>query len=404
MAQFNYKAQTPQGEITEGVVDAGSENQAISTLHGRGLVIISIEEGGTGGIAEKDIGAFLQRIGTKDVTIFTRQLATLVGAEVPLLESIKTLSRQTEKQKFADIIEDIARDVEGGSSLSQALDKYPDVFSIFYVRLVKSGELTGRLSETLNQLADFLERSGALVRKIRSALAYPAFVVFALVAVMTVMMTTVMPQLLNVLEESGVQNLPLTTRLMVSITDFFNQYILFILLGLVLGIIFFVRYVRSDTGREWFDAAKINLPRIQIISRAFYMARLSESLSTLVRVGIPILDALSLTSDLVGNEVYRKILLESMENVRGGGSISEVFAKYDEIPKLVPSMLAIGEKSGKTDFMLDNLAKFYKSEADNAVNTITQIIEPVLILFLGAAVGVVVSSILLPIFSLVGAA
>lgn len=403
MAQFNYKAQTSEGEIVEGVVEAGSENQAISTLHGRGLVILSIESGAKS-LAQKDLSQIFQRVSTKDVTIFTRQLATLVGAEVPLLESIKTLSRQTEKAYFADIVTDIAREVEGGSSLSQALEKYPDVFSNFYVRLVQSGEVTGRLSETLNQLAVFMERSASLAGKIRAALAYPAFVVFALVTVLVIMMTTVMPQLLGILEESGVANLPLTTRMLVATTNFVNSFIILIIAGIILTIFFFVRYVRTENGREWWDAVKIDAPRVGIISKAFYMARLSESLSTLVRVGIPILDALSLTSDLVGNVVYRKILLEAMENVRGGGSISETLAKYDEIPKLVPAMLAIGEKSGKTDFMLENLSKFYKEEADNAVSTITQIIEPVLILFLGAAVGIVVSSILLPIFGLVGAA
>jgi type IV pilus assembly protein PilC len=403
MPEFFYKAQTPEGKIVEGKVEAGSESQAISTLHGRNLVVISIESE-KGGLAQRDIGQLFQRITNKDIAVFTRQLATLVGAEVPLLESLKTMARQTEKSYFADIVGDVAREVEGGASLSQALAQHPDVFSDFYTRLVQSGELTGRLSETLEQLASFLERTNSLVSKIRSALSYPIFLLVVLVLVIVVMMTTVMPQLLTILEESGVQDLPITTRILVAVTDFVNAYILFIIVGLVLAIIALVKWIQTPGGKSWWDALKVDIPRVGFIARAFYMARLSESLATLVRVGIPILDALKVTADLVGNAVYEDILLEARENVRGGGSVSEVLAKYEEIPALVPSMLAIGEKSGKTDFMLDNLAKFYKEEADNAINSLTQIIEPVLILLLGIGVGVVVSAILLPIFSLVGAA
>jgi type IV pilus assembly protein PilC len=403
MPEFIYKAQTPEGKIVEGKIDAGSESQAISTLHGRGLVVISVESGAVG-MAKRDISQYFQRISNKDIAIFTRQLATLVGAEVPLLESLKTMAKQTPKPHFAEIVGDVAREVEGGASLSQGLAQHSDVFSDFYVRLVQSGELTGKLSDTLNQLASFLEKSNSLISKIKSALSYPIFLLVALIIVMFVMMTTVMPQLLAILEESGIEDLPLSTDIIVAITGFVNAYILFIIVGLVIAIVGLVRWIGTPGGREWWDAIKVDVPRVGLIARAFYMARLSESLSTLVKVNIPILDALKATSELVGNVVYKEILLEAVENVRGGGSVSEVFSKYEEIPPLVPSMLAIGEKSGKTDFMLDNLAKFYEEEADNAIASLTQIIEPALILILGVAVGVLVSAILLPIFSLVGAA
>jgi len=403
MPEFIYKAQTKEGKIVEGKIDAGSENQAITTLHSRDLVVISVEPEARG-LATRDLGRFFQRISNKDVTIFTRQLATLVGAQVPLLESLKTMARQTPKAHFAEIVSDVAREVEGGASLSQALGQHPDVFSDFYIRLVQSGELTGKLSDTLNQLAAFLEKSNSLVSKIKSALSYPIFLLVALIVVMFVMMTTVMPQLLNILEESGVEDLPITTKIIVAITSFVNSYIIFILVGLIILIVGVVKWIQTPKGREWWDAFKVNVPQFGSISRAFYMSRLAESLSTLVKVNIPILDSLKATSDLVGNVIYKDILLEAAENVRGGGSVSEVFAKYEEIPPLVPSMLAIGEKSGKTDFMLDNLSKFYNEEADNAIASLTQIIEPALILILGVAVGVLVSAILLPIFSLVGAA
>ena len=181
MPEFIYKAQTPEGKIMEGKIDAGSENQAISTLHSRGLVVISIQSQEKLGLVQKDIGQFFQRINNKDISMFTRQLATLVGAEVPLLESIKTMTKQTPKTYFAEIVGNIAREVEGGASLSQGLAQHPDVFSDFYVRLVQSGELTGRLSETLNQLADFLEKANSLTSKIKSALAYPVFLLVTLV-------------------------------------------------------------------------------------------------------------------------------------------------------------------------------------------------------------------------------
>src|SRR3989344_6361719 len=260
------------------------------------------------------------------------------------------------------------------------------------------------LHDTLLYLADYLEKSQSINSKIRGALAYPIFVLFALVAVTLIMVIYVLPQLLTIFEEAGVEGLPLTTRILIWVTDFINTYLYFLVLGLLVLTYSSWTWIRTPGGRAWLDNAKIKFPSLGGVIRNLYLARIAESLSTLIKAGIPILNAIKITADLVGNENYRKIMLAAEENVRGGGAISEVLEKYEEVPPLFTSMVAIGEKTGKLDFMLEHLSKFYKSESDTTIDSISQLIEPILVLILGFGVAVLVSSILLPIYNLVGIA
>lgn len=351
----------------------------------------------------QDLATAFSRPSQKDVVLFTRQMATLVDADVPLVEGLHAIVRQIEKESFRKVISTVISSIEGGASLSVALDEHRKVFSKFYISLVRAGEIAGKMQTTLAYLADYLERSSSLNSKIRGALAYPAFVLFALILVTGIMITTVLPQLLSIVKDAGITDIPLTTKIVIAITDFVNSFIILILALLIGGVIFLFYYIKTPSGRQWFDSFKIGIPRFGRVVRNLYLARIAETLSTLIKSGVPILEGLNITSEVVGNVIYKGILLQAIENIRGGGTISEVFERYKEFPPLVNSMLVIGEKTGRTDFMLENIFNFYKTEAENDIQNLAQLIEPVLILLLGLGVGVLVAAVLLPIYSLVGA-
>lgn len=387
----------------EGVVDAPNQNIAVDILHGKGYIILSLNPLNRG-LTGYDVNKWFSRPNNRDLVVFTRQLSTLIDADMPLSEGLRTLSKQVEKTTFRDIISNIADSVEGGSLLSAAIAQYPDLFSDFYVKLVQSGEVSGKLHESLLYLADYVERSQDLNSKIKAALAYPAFIVFSLLAVTILMVTYVLPELLKIFKEAGITELPFTTRALIYITDFVAQYQAFLILLIGSSIFLTIFYFRTASGRVNLDNIKIKFPGLGTIIRNLYLARIAESLSTLMKSGIPILDSLIITADLVGNATYKKIILDAEDNVKSGGSISAAIAKYKEIPPLFSSMIAIGERTGKMDFILEHVSKFYKAESENSIQGISQIIEPALILLLGVGVAILVSSILLPIYNVVSGA
>lgn len=400
--EFNYRAKQQDGELVEGKLDAPSEDQAVTLLHQKNLVVLSLEPAQKGFFGQ-DLLSALDKPSKKDVVMFTRQMATLVDADVPLVEGLHTLARQIEKESFKKVILSVASSIEGGASLSVALNEHGKIFSKFYISLVRTGEISGKLQDTLSYLADYLERSASLNSKIKGALAYPAFILFAMIVVVIILMTTVLPQLLTIIKDAGVKDLPFTTKILVGVTNFVNGFIIplvILIAGLILG---FFYSIKTSRGRERFDNFKVKMPQFGKVVRNLYLARVAETLSTLIKAGVPILEGLTITSDVVGNVIFKRILLEAVENIRGGGTISEVLDRYKEFPPLFTSMLAIGEKTGRTDFMLENIFKFYKTESENDVQNLSQLIEPVLILVLGVGVAGLVSAVLLPIYSLVGA-
>lgn len=403
MPEFSYQSKNKEGQVVEGIVDAPSQSIAVDILHGKGYIILSLNPLERG-LAAYDIGKWFSRPNNKDLVVFTRQLSTLIDADMPLSEGLRTLAKQVEKPSFREIISNIAEAVEGGSLLSAAIAQYRDLFSEFYIKLVQSGEVSGKLHESLLYLADYVERSQSLNSKIKGALAYPAFIIFSLVAVTILMVTYVLPELLKIFKEAGITDLPITTRVLIWTTDFINQFraIIILLVGSIIFLTIF--YFRTPAGKIRLDQLKIKAPAFGSIIRNLYLARIAESLSTLMKSGIPILDSLRITADLVGNATYREIILNAEDNVKSGGSISAAIAKYKEIPPLFSSMIAIGERTGKMDFILEHVSKFYKSESENSIQGISQIIEPALILLLGLGVAILVSSILLPIYNVVGGA
>lgn len=396
--EFNFVARTKQGEMQTGAVEAASRNLAIETLQARGLVLLDLKSGRSGSILTANFKMF-QRVKMKDLTNFARQLSTLVSAQVPLLSSLQSLSNQTENEYFRDIIFEVASDVEGGTVFSKALAKHPKVFSDFFVNMVKSGEASGGLENSLNYLADYLEKQYYLNAKIRGALTYPIFILGAFILIAVLMMILVIPKLTAFLEESG-QELPIMTKAIIAISGFLiNWWWLLLILLIGGGYYLFYSIKNSAVARQRYDRLLISLPVFgKKVFQKIYITRIADNLSTLIQGGLSILQALQVTSEVVGNTVYQKIVSEAKEEVRVGNTLSSSFAKHKEIPAMVTQMIATGEQTGSLDTILKKMGQFYNKEVDNTVATMSSLIEPLLILLIGGGVAFLVAAILMPIY------
>jgi type IV pilus assembly protein PilC len=342
---------------------------------------------------------FLNRVPPKDLVIFSRQLSVMISADVPIVQALKVLVRQTVNKSLKIVVANLAADVEGGTKFSAALARYPDVFSDFFINIIRSGETTGKLDEVLNYLADQQEKDYDLSSKIKGAMIYPAFILFGLVAVGIVMMIFVIPKLTDILKESGA-TLPLSTRILIGTSDVMKNYWWALLVAFV-GIVGAVRYIISfPVGRKYWDTLKIKLPIFGELFRRIYMVRFTRSFSTLLTGGVEIVGALKITAAIVGNAIYRNLILETVREVEDGNPITTVFAKSKEIPVMVSQMLGIGEQTGKIDAILARLTDFYTREIENMVRNLTTIMEPLIMLFMGVAVGIMVSAVILPMYSL----
>jgi len=398
--EFNYVARTQQGEMQTGVVDAATRNVAIETLQSRGLVLLDLKSGNTGSLLAMNLKIF-QRVKMKDLTNFARQLATLVSAQVPLLSSLQSLSNQTENPYFKEIISQVAGDVEGGTVFSKALSRHPKVFSDFFVNMVRAGEAAGGMEASLNYLADYLEKQYYLNAKVRGALTYPAFILGSFILIGALMMVLVVPKLTSFLKDSG-QALPFLTQVVMAISDFLINRWWLLLIVLAGGGYYLYRLIKtSPPARQTWDRLKIKLPLFgKQVFQKIYLTRIADNLSTLIQGGLSILQALQVTSEVVGNSVYQKIVAEAKEDVRIGNTLSSSFAKHQEIPAMVTQMIATGEQTGSLDVILKKLGLFYNKEVDNTVATISQLIEPLLILLIGGGVAVLVAAILMPIYNI----
>jgi type IV pilus assembly protein PilC len=398
--EFKYSARTKEGQIQKGVIEAATKREAIGALQARNLIILEVVEGITASVFSAQITIF-QRVKGKEMVAFSRQLSTLFSARIPLVEALRALARQTDNKYFSLVIFEIANDIEAGSLLSKAVAKYPKVFSQFFVNMIRSGEVSGGLDQTLNYLSDYLEKQYYLNSKIKGAMAYPIFILGGFILVGVLMMILVVPQLTSFLTETG-QALPLPTKMLIVVSKFLGGWggiaLLLAVAGLIVGAIFSINKIPE--ARRLFDLLKIKAPVFGKIFRGIYLARLTDNLSTLIQGGLPILQALQVSADVVGNVVFKRIIMEAKENVRIGNTISSCFEKYEEIPPMVTQMIATGEQTGSLDEILKKMSVFYTKEVDAMVATLSQLIEPVLILFLGGAVAILVASILIPIYNI----
>ena len=400
---FNYEAVDDKGSKRTGSIDAVNTDIAISSLQRRGMVITSINEAGKGGsIFSKNIG-FFDRVSNKDVVILSRQLSTLFEAQVSALRIFRLLASETENHVLGAKLQVIADDLQAGSSISAALSKHPKIFTPFYVSMVKAGEESGKLNETFQYLADYLDRAYELSSKVRGALIYPAFVVVTFIVVMILMFTMVIPKISAILVESG-QDIPVYTKIVLGISNFLVSYG-FILLGVVIvfGFLLF-RFIKTPQGRVAYDSFKLNIPFISVLYRKLYLSRLSDNMNTMLISGIPMIRALELTADVINNRIYQDILAGSVESVKGGKSLSESLSNNPrEIPGIMVQMMKVGEETGEVGSILKTVARFYSREVTTAVDSLVSLIEPLMIVLLGGGVAILLASVLIPIYNIASA-
>ncbi len=396
--RFSYQARTKQGNVQHGVIEAANKNAALDALQKNDFIVTSILESTPFPDIMQSIRAFIG-VPKKEVVIFSRQVSTLFQAKVSLIETLKTMAEQTVNPLFKDALFDVMRNVDSGSTLSKALGLHTNIFSTFYVNMVKSGEVSGQLEEVFAYLAEGLEREYYLASKIKGAMIYPAFIIFAFIVVAFLMMIFVVPNLTSVLKETGAE-LPFLTTIIISISDSFVAHWLLFLLVLfsVLGGAWY--YVRTPSGKDIGDMIKLHIPIFGKLLQKFYLSRFTDSLSVLIQGGIPIVQALEITSQVVNNAVYRGILEETIEQVKKGNTISSVLKTKKEIPIMVSQMVYVGEESGKLDSTLKSAATFYQKEVTAAMDNIITLIEPILILMLGVGVGILLVAILMPMYNM----
>ncbi|MEK7175877.1 MAG: type II secretion system F family protein [Patescibacteria group bacterium] len=398
---FNYKAIENSGKRVAGAIEAVSLDVAVASLQRRGLIITDIEP------ADKKPWytrfSFGQGISNKDVVILSRQMATLFEAQVSALKIFSMLSSETENAALKERLSAVTSDLQGGSTISAALSKHPEVFSEFYVNMVKAGEETGKLNETFSYLADHLDRTYEVVSKVKNALIYPAFVITVFIAVMILMFTVIIPKISLIIVESG-QTIPLYTRIVFGISHFFLDYgIILLVLLIVLGF-FTVRYVRTVSGRQALARFKLEIPFIGDLYKKLYLSIIADNMSTMVRSGISMVKAIEVTSAVVDNDIYKKLLAESLVAVKGGQSLSQSLSRYHEVPPILVQMIRVGEESGELGSIFNTMARFYQRDVVNTIDTIVSLIEPVMIVLLGLGVGILLTSVLIPIYDIANSA
>lgn len=397
---YEYTATTVEGREHSGSIEVASMEIAINSLQNRNLIITSIKPIKTGkSLLNESLSAFFNYVSRRDIVILSRQLATLFEAKISVIEAMNLLSAQTKSLKLREVLGEIIKDVKGGSSISQAMTKHPFVFSSFYVNMVKSGEESGKLEEVFSSLANHLERSYEITSKAKNALVYPSFVMASFLGVVVLMLVYIIPRLTAILTETG-QAIPIYTRILIGISNLFRDFGLFMLLGAVIGGVFLWRYSRTEKGRMAVSSFQLSIPIIGGLYTKLYLARITDNMGTLLSSGVLAVRTLEITADVVGNGVYRAILLDAVNEVNNGKSISYAFSKYEEIPQIVTQMIKTGEESGRLNFMLETLGRFYKREIDITVDTIVSLIEPTMIILLGGSVGILLVSILGPIYNI----
>ncbi|MCE9585472.1 type II secretion system F family protein [Candidatus Nomurabacteria bacterium] len=397
---FKYKVVDDKGINREGSIDASNKDVAISGLQRRGFIVISIKE-------ENERKSFFEisvfeKVPMKDVVILSRQISTLFEAQVSALKTFTMLASNAENKLLSKKLTIIGDDLQAGFSISSALAKHPDVFSDFYVNMVKSGEETGKLNQTFSHLADYLDRQYALTSKTRNALIYPAFVVVTFFIVMTLMFVVVIPKLSAIILDSG-QVVPFYTKIIIGLSGFFIHYGFLVLIFLISLGIWIWRLSSTNTGKEYLDKIRLSIPAIGTLYKKLYLSRMADNMDTMLTSGIPIVRAIDITAEVVGSKIYRLVLKDAADSVKSGLTLSASLEKHpNEMPNIMVQMVRVGEETGSLGQILKTLADFYKREVDDAVDTLVGLIEPVMIVVLGLGVGILLVSVLMPIYNIAG--
>ncbi|OGG78527.1 hypothetical protein A3A36_00520 [Candidatus Kaiserbacteria bacterium RIFCSPLOWO2_01_FULL_52_12b] len=398
---FKCHAIDQDGHERDGTIEAPSQEGAVAALQRRNLIISVIESAEKRSLLDIDI-PFFGRISNKDVVILSRQIATLFEAQVSALRVFRLLAAEVDNKKLATVLSAVGDDIQGGSPISKALARHPEVFSVFYVNMVHAGEESGKLSQTFVYLADYLDRSYDVISKAENALIYPAFVIVVFFAVMALMLTLVIPQISAVLVDSG-QPIPIYTAIVIGFSNFLVRYGIFLLIGLVAFGFYLWQLRKTSKGKLVLDSLKISIPYVGDLYRKLYLSRIADNFATMLLSGVPVIEALEITASVVGNAAYSTVLTAVVTDVKGGSSISDALAKHPEMPGIMVAMTKVGEETGELGSILTTLAKFYNREVSNAVDTLVGLIEPTMVVLLGLGVGTLLAAVLLPIYNLAGA-
>jgi type IV pilus assembly protein PilC len=403
MASFSYSATNAQGKTVTGTLDAANRSAALTALTTQGLKPINIKEGGS----KSSSGGLLSLLGAgkvknDDLVMFTRQLSAMVSAGVPILRALSSQRDHTNSKALQTVLEGIIKSVESGTPLADALGKYPNTFNDIYVNMVRAGEAAGILDDILKRLAMQQEKAAAMRKKIKSAMTYPIVLMGITVIAFFGLMLFVIPQIGKILKDLGGEDaqLPPLTQAMLGISDFLLHYGLFLLPVIAVGVVLLTRWLKTPPGKKIFHTLILKIPMIQPIIQKVAVARFARTFSALMGAGVAVLEALSVTSRAVGNVLYEQALLDAAEAVKNGKNLSTIIEKNDLFPPIVAQMLSVGEETGQTDVVLVKVADFYEEEVDVAIDGISSIIEPVMIVVMGSMVGLIAASVMGPIAGL----
>ena len=400
MLSFRYTARDPAtGKYVKSNVDAENQQAAAKLIRKEGLVPIDITlaEKATGGASK-----FLNRVKISEKVLFSRQLATLINAGLPLVQSLRSVNQQTTNKALKVVINQVINDVEAGSTLSQAFARHPEVFNQVYISLIAAGETSGTLDKALERLALQQEKDADLISKVRGALVYPLIVILVMLGVVAFMIVKVLPQVKVLYDGMPGAELPLITRILLAISTFTIKYWWVVIIILGLGVFFTTRWARTGPGKEVVDKVKMRAWPVGPLFEKMYMARFARTGATLVASGVPLIQVLEITADAVNNVHISRSINRAIDKVKGGKSLADALDKDPNFLELVPNMLRIGEQSGSLEAMMTKVAEYYEKEVDDQVKSISTIIEPVLMVILGVVAFIIVAAVLLPIYGLAG--
>jgi type IV pilus assembly protein PilC len=399
MPKFRWKGKDSNGIEVSGIMNADSKEAV--TLHLRRQKITPIKVSVSLKDLELRIPGLGEGISERDIVVFTRTFATMVDAGLPLVQCLEILAEQTENPRFSKAILDISQSVESGSTYADALRKHPKIFDELYCNMVEAGETGGILDTILNRLAGYMEKSITLKRQVKSAMVYPTVVVAVAVGVIVFLMYAVIPTFADIFRSLGA-TLPLPTQIVITVSQFVQRNIL-LLIAMLVGLILAFRYIRkTEKGRKTTDAMALKLPIFGVLLRKVAVAKFTRTLSTLIASGVPILEGLEITAKTSGNKIIEEAIMKTRVSISEGKTISEPLAATEVFPPMVTQMIAVGETTGALDAMLEKIADFYDEEVDITVQNLTQLLEPVLMVFLGVSVGFIVIAMYMPMFSLIG--
>ncbi|MBD3281902.1 hypothetical protein GF391_04100 [Candidatus Uhrbacteria bacterium] len=401
MPSFRYQVRLPDGRIQSGIVEASDSDSAAEALEDRQYEVLSIDtyagvEAGTASIMK-----YLNTVKPKELVATIRMLSVMVSASVPLVDAVRNIVHQTKNPRLKSIMADIANEIEGGAKLSDALERYPQVFSGFFTNMIRSGETTGQLSEVMNYLADQQEKDYDMKAKLRGALMYPAFIITGMFIAGFIMMVYVVPKLTQVIIDAGAE-LPLSTRILIGTSDILVNFWWVILIGLIALGGFFYAWVRTSEGRYTFDKLKLKIPIFGGLLRDIYIVRFCQSMHTLMKGGQTLVQGLEVAASVIGNEVWKRMILQTIQAVNDGESITSVMTNRKFVPQMAVQMISVGEDTGQLTDVLKRVSEFYSRSVDNASATLLTLIEPIVMVVLGVGVGLMVSAIMLPLYRISG--